>query len=478
MKKITFLSLLTSILIAFAGCSNGLLSHQSSPLSLVDINSGPSVLSINPTDGEDHVSTSSPVTAIFSRDIDPATVSLSSFVLADNLYNTIDGTFSFPDPRTVVFTPALPLDFIAEYNVLLTPDIKDTGGARLASEKIWYFTTKSSGTVPDPTFDPAPGSYEGPRTITISCLELDATIMYTTDGTDPGPLNGAVYSGPFTVADNTASSIRAIAFEAGSVDSSIVQADYTIQAIMPQIDPSPGIYSGSLLITLSTPTPGGTIQYAMDGGTYSAYTVPFMIPSSSTVTAVASHPDMADSPFLTAAFIINTGQVAPPVFTPAPGTYTSALQVAISSPTPGAIIRYTTDGSDPVTGGITGTLVTISDSTILAGYAYDPTATLADSSISSGNYIIAPTILSIEPDKGPNYAPVEVTIQGTHFKTGVIVQLNRNNLTPIYGTSVTLVNSTTITCTLDITGRAKGKWSLVVTNPDSGSALKNEFRIY
>ncbi|MGA3006901.1 MAG: choice-of-anchor tandem repeat GloVer-containing protein [Opitutaceae bacterium] len=40
-------------------------------------------------------------------------------------------------------------------------------------------------------------------------------------------------------------------------------------------------------------------------------------------------------------------QVSGPVLTPAPGTYTSAQKVTITSATPGATIRYTTDGSLP-----------------------------------------------------------------------------------------------------------------------------------
>lgn len=478
MKIIKLPLILILISIAFNNCSNGLVSTANSPLSFVNTSPGPRLVSFNPADGEDHVTISSAITATFSNDIDAASVSSYSYILADSLYIPISGAYSFPDPRTVVFTPALPLDYLAEYNVLITPDLKDTGGSRFASDKLWYFTTQSSGTTPDPTFDPAPGPYEGPLTVTLNCAELHATIMYTTDGTDPSPLNGTQYTGPFTVADNNESSIRAMAFSPGALDSSIVQADYIIQSNRPQIDPPPGTYSGSFLATLSTPTPGASIQYAINGGAFVPYIAPFLMTSSSTVDAVSSHPDMADSPVLTAVYTINTGQVAPPVFMPAPGTYTSAVAVALTSTTPGALIKYTTDGSDPFIAGTTGTLVNITDSTILMAYAYDPTLALADSILSTGVYTIAPTILSIEPNKGPNYAPIDVTIRGTRFKPGATVQLTRNAFTPINATSVTIVNSTTITCTLDITGKGKGKWDVVVTNPDSGSTLKKEFRIY
>ena len=151
------------ILITFIHCGNGLVSTSNSPLSFVTTDPGLKLVSFNPTDGEDHVSVSSAITATFSKDIDLASVSSYSYILADSLYNPISGAYSFPDPRTVVFTPTLPLDYLTEYNVLITPDLKDTGGSRFASDKIWYFTTQSSGTTPDPTFDPTPGPYEGPR---------------------------------------------------------------------------------------------------------------------------------------------------------------------------------------------------------------------------------------------------------------------------------------------------------------------------
>jgi hypothetical protein len=41
------------------------------------------------------------------------------------------------------------------------------------------------------------------------------------------------------------------------------------------------------------------------------------------------------------------GQVAAPVITPPPGTYQSSLSITITCATPGASIRYTTDGSEP-----------------------------------------------------------------------------------------------------------------------------------
>ncbi|HYO53634.1 polysaccharide lyase family 7 protein [Archangium sp.] len=82
------------------------------------------------------------------------------------------------------------------------------------------------------------------------------------------------------------------------------------------------------------------------------------------------------------------GQVAMPSFNPAPGTYTSAQTVSISSATSGASIRYTTNGTTPTS--TTGTLysgpLTISATTTLKAIAYQ--SGLTPSSVRSGSYTI------------------------------------------------------------------------------------------
>ena len=84
-----------------------------------------------------------------------------------------------------------------------------------------------------------------------------------------------------------------------------------------------------------------------------------------------------------------------PVFNPAPGAYASAQNVAISTTTSGAAIRYTTNGSTPTeSNGILydGTAVAVSDSTTLSAIAYK-TGMIA-SEVTSGLYTIegAPAI--------------------------------------------------------------------------------------
>jgi hypothetical protein len=85
------------------------------------------------------------------------------------------------------------------------------------------------------------------------------------------------------------------------------------------------------------------------------------------------------------------GTVAAPVFSPAPGSYSSAPSVTIASGTSGASIRYTLDGSTPTT--TTGTVysgpVTIGSTTTLKAVAY--ASGLTTSSVTSGTYTIGST---------------------------------------------------------------------------------------
>ncbi|HEY5706112.1 MAG TPA: PA14 domain-containing protein [Terrimicrobiaceae bacterium] len=83
------------------------------------------------------------------------------------------------------------------------------------------------------------------------------------------------------------------------------------------------------------------------------------------------------------------GQVAPPSFSLPPGSYESfAVEVAITSATPGAAIRYTTDGSTPTSS--TGTLysgpVLLSNTTTLKAVAFKTGR--EDSTITSGTYTV------------------------------------------------------------------------------------------
>lgn len=89
------------------------------------------------------------------------------------------------------------------------------------------------------------------------------------------------------------------------------------------------------------------------------------------------------------------GTVGTPVFSPPPGTYTAAQSVMVSTSTPGATIRYTTDGTTPTE--TAGTLYTASisvpSSRPIRAVAYRSGWTT--SSVSGGGYTITEPNVSV-----------------------------------------------------------------------------------
>jgi hypothetical protein len=73
-----------------------------------------------------------------------------------------------------------------------------------------------------------------------------------------------------------------------------------------------------------------------------------------------------------------------------------------------------------------------------------------------GTGAMPPGITGINPDEGTNTGSVSVTIAGSFFVDGATCQLTKTGQTAIGGTGVTFVNSNTITCGFDLTGKATG----------------------
>lgn len=80
---------------------------------------------------------------------------------------------------------------------------------------------------------------------------------------------------------------------------------------------------------------------------------------------------------------------AAPVVSPAGGSFTSSAQVTMSSSTPGAAIRYTTDGVTPTSSSAVYTgAITLTSSTVLKARSFAPG--LVDSSVTTASFTITP----------------------------------------------------------------------------------------
>jgi hypothetical protein len=82
-------------------------------------------------------------------------------------------------------------------------------------------------------------------------------------------------------------------------------------------------------------------------------------------------------------------RVSAPIFNPPGGTFTNSVAVTLSSATPGATIRYTTNGADPNAGSpIYSAPITLNATTTIKARAFKPG--MGDSAVTPAAYTIVP----------------------------------------------------------------------------------------
>ena len=151
----------------------------------------------------------------------------------------------------------------------------------------------TQGTPPEPvTAVPGDGTvFTGSQSVTLSTTTAGSIIYYTTNGTDP-TTSSAVYAGAINLTAST--QIRAMAWK-GGISSGVSIFSYTLQGGTepPVANPASGAeFETTLNIVLSTPTPGATIYYTVDGSTpttsSSQYIPPLSLVSTTTIKAFAT----------------------------------------------------------------------------------------------------------------------------------------------------------------------------------------------
>lgn len=161
----------------------------------------------------------------------------------------------------------------------------------------------------------------------------------------------------------------------------------------PVINPQGGTYTTDQTITITCPTAGSTIRYTLDGSeptnSSPAYNGAISITSTTTVKAKAFLSSMNDSQTAVATYTINKNDtVATPVFLTSEGTYYGEVNVALTCSTPGATIRYTTNGTNPTsTSSVYTGPIKVTNTTTIKAYGAAPG--LKDSSIANATYTIS-----------------------------------------------------------------------------------------
>jgi hypothetical protein len=252
--------------------------------------------------------------------------------------------------------------------------------------------------VGDPTYSITTGTYGSAQSVLITSVTSGATIRYTTDGSIPTETHGTLYSAGVPVNISTDTTLQAIAYVSGQVDSRVSYAFYLInssQVADPTFSPAGGTYVSAQNVSISSATSGASFRYTTDGSTPSetvgaVYSGPVNISANTTLKAIAFKTGSTDSNVTSATYTINPlpQQAAAPTFNPGGGTYSQAQTVSISSATSGASIHYTTDGSTPseTNGTLYSGAVNIGSNTTLTAIAYESGFT--DSAVTSASYTI------------------------------------------------------------------------------------------
>jgi hypothetical protein len=130
--------------------------------------------------------------------------------------------------------------------------------------------------------------------------------------------------------------------------------EWTSPAPAPIYSPAGGTYKRDQSVTIACKEKRAKIWYTTDGSEPTTASKPYSAAigvagdgSSLTIRAIAIAPGFAASAVKPAKYAIAYPFAATPSFSPEAGTYQADQGVTIASPTKGAEIRYTTDGSAP-----------------------------------------------------------------------------------------------------------------------------------
>lgn len=310
----------------------------------------------------------------------------------------------------------------------------------------------SVATVAAPSFSPGAGSFTTDQAVTIASATAGATIHFTLDGSDP-TLASPVYSTPIAVSGNgPAVTIKAMAELAGQTPSAVASAAYTVNyaqtVATPTFTPAAGSYSSDQAVTIGSATVGATIYFTTDGSTptsaSSVYVAPIPVTGNGTtvtVKALAVQAGQNNSAVAVATYSIADPQlVATPLFSVPGGSYGSDQLVALSSGTPGAAIRYTTDGSNPTAGSAlyASPIAVAGNGTTMTIKALASMAGLTDSAIASATYTIIQTTKVATPvfsTPGGSYGSDQL-VTLTSSTSGATAYYTTDGSTPTTGSLV------------------------------------------
>lgn len=332
-------------------------------------------------------------------------------VLTQAQYDALD----YKDPYKFYFTyededQPQPSEFVAyvEENTLIITATVENGVLDINSAYASYDgvdtinIVTSAVSVSTPMFTPLPGTYDGAKTIEITCPTAGATIRYTLDWTDPTE-DSPIYDRPISLGES--GTIKARAFKLGLVPSRVATGVYDLlfprTVSTPVIYPQSGTFDSPQEVTISCSTEDTIIRYTLDSSEPNSasqvYTRPFTVSDNiNIIRAKAFRFRYNASDTATEIYEIATySRVDTPKYSIPSGTYYTPQVITIYTQTPGVTIYYTTDGSTPTTSSKKYTdPITITETTIIRAKAFA-------SGMISSNISTLDIVISEEPPTPP-----------------------------------------------------------------------------
>lgn len=284
-------------------------------------------------------------------------VPLVHLAAGERLVYTVDGS-----APTAAAWPVASLILITDTTTLRVATISSQGAVTRSVSGT--YTVSGVLSTARPVAAPPAGAYPANQIVALTCPTAGATIRYTLDGSQP-TTSSPRYTAPIPVATST--TLRARGFGGQLLvrvgpfslrvpavfPSGVMTASYVItgqqQVATPVIAPATGLYRSELTATATTSTPSAELRYRLDDadpGSSDAL-VPaggIAIDHSTVVSIRAFRSGWTDSAVARATYTLH---VPEPAITPASRLAHAPLAASISIP-PGSVVRYTTDGSDPV----------------------------------------------------------------------------------------------------------------------------------
>jgi hypothetical protein len=230
-----------------------------------------------------------------------------------------------------------------------------------------------------------------------------------------------------------------------TTDGSVALINKTAVTGAPLISPAGGRYDSTLSVSIASPAISAVIKYTLDGTLPSpengiVYVSPVTIFESSVLKAAVFIDNNIASGVSSAAYIIAIAKpvTVTPVFDPPGSTYYSTQSVTLSTPTEGAIIRYTLDGTKPdkTNGVIYDRPFTVASSMKALAVAYKDGMRLSD---------LAVAVYTIETLTEKAEKPVATLPSGTYDSTQSVALTSSTPGVKIYytidGTIPTICNS-------------------------------------